>query len=395
MNHQRLILIVIGNLDVGGAQMHLLQVLPRLKKQGFNVCVYVTNCRGELANILEDQHVRVIAPPFSKQLSRWGRFSKPMIYFLSMFKLIILILRYRPMVVHYFLPGSYVLGAVCGWISRCRCMVMSRRSRNLYQKKQPVIARMERWLHNKMTVILATSKKVEEDLIEEGVPVPKLGIIYNGVDLDCYQSTFSTAQIYSDLSLPHSTFVMIMVANLFPYKGHHDLLYALSEIKEQLPKPWRLLIVGADKGIQTELEALTVALGLMNRVLFLGMRHDVSELLSIAQLGILSSHEEGFSNAILEYMAAELPIVVTDVGGNAEAVIDQETGWVVPAHDPKQLAKAILSLAENNELREKLAKGAKHRAEHLFSLKYCVLQYAQLYQALLDSNIDTAIAGVK
>ena len=124
---------------------------------------------------------------------------------------------------------------------------------------------------------------------------------------------------------------LVMVGNLIAYKGHGDLLVALGQAAPQLPPDWRLLIVGRDEGIASALQAQSVALGIDRNVLFLDTRNDVPDILNACDIGVLCSHQEGFSNAVLEGMAASLPMIVTDVGGNAEAVLDGECGIVVPA----------------------------------------------------------------
>src|SRR5205823_891079 len=126
----------------------------------------------------------------------------------------------------------------------------------------------------------------------------------------------------------------IIVANLIPYKAHTDLFHALAQISPKLPADWTLLCVGRDTGYGAKLEKFSQELKLSDHIQFLGERRDVRELLAHAHIGILCSHEEGFANAILEGMTTGLPMIVTDVGGNAEAVVHEKTGLVVPPHDP-------------------------------------------------------------
>jgi glycosyltransferase involved in cell wall biosynthesis len=110
---------------------------------------------------------------------------------------------------------------------------------------------------------------------------------------------------------------------------------------------------------------------------------DVGPCLAAADIGVLSSHEEGFSNAVLEGMAAGLPMLVTDVGGNAEAVLDGEHGHVVPARDPSALAARLVALALDPAQRRRFGAAAKARAQDCFSVDACVSQYLQMYRKLL------------
>jgi len=125
---------------------------------------------------------------------------------------------------------------------------------------------------------------------------------------------------------------------------------------------------------------------IQENVMFLGSRDDVSALLAASDIGILSSHEEGFSNAILESMAASLPMIVSDVGGNAEAVIHGETGLVVPAGDPKALAEAIAELVGAPERCHAMGQAGRTRIEQSFSMETCIKNYNRLYAGLLSGN---------
>ena len=178
-----------------------------------------------------------------------------------------------------------------------------------------------------------------------------------------------------------------MVANLIPYKGHDDLLRGLAEVIGDLPLNWKLICVGHDNhGIMAELVALSDELGIQKHVLFLGRRTDVTSLLQVSDVAVLCSHEEGFSNAVLEGMAAGLPLVVTDVGGNAEAVRDGIDGYVVPAHSPKDLGAAIAKLLNDPLLQKNMGNSARDRVEACFSMPICVASYEEMYDEVLNNE---------
>ena len=248
------------------------------------------------------------------------------------------------------------------------------------------VGRFEQFLHRSMHAVLGNSREVVRELVEEeGCPPERAALIYNGIDLAPYADLPDKASTRAKLGLEGNAFVATIVANLIPYKGHRDLLEALAAIRDDLPSPWRLLCVGRDDGIGAELRALARDLKLEENVRFLGQRTDVVDLLAASDLGILCSHEEGFANAILEYMAAELPVVASDVGGNAEAVVDGETGLIVPPHDPAALGPAILGLARDSERASAMGAAGRLRVESKFALERCVAEYDALYCALLAS----------
>ena len=180
------------------------------------------------------------------------------------------------------------------------------------------------------------------------------------------------------------TFVATTVANLLPYKGHLDLVAALAEIADRMPQPWVMLCAGRDGGSRAGIEQAIAQAGLGENIRLLGERSDVPLLLAASDLGILApTRNEGFSNAVLEFMAAGLPMVVTDVGGNAEAVLDGETGLVVPHGNPKMLGEAILELACDPTRRRAMGDAARIRALQEFSLAASVEKYCTLYEDLL------------
>ena len=189
------------------------------------------------------------------------------------------------------------------------------------------------------------------------------------------------------LGLDADSLIGVVVANLIPYKGHRDLIDALALAAPKLPPSWQVLCVGADNDLRPELETLAAAKGLAGNLRFLGQRFDVDRLLEAADFGVLPSRaNEGFSNAILESMRAGLPMIVTDVGGNAEAVVDGETGIVVPPADPAALAAALLRVAQDPALRRKLGEAGRERVATQFTLDACVAKYRALYDELLASS---------
>ena len=129
--------------------------------------------------------------------------------------------------------------------------------------------------------------------------------------------------------------------------------------------------------------ATAKALGLETNIHWLGSRRDVPELLQASDLGVLASHQEGFSNAVIESMAASLPMVVTNVGGNSEAVLHGLSGLVVPARNPARLGDAIAEIACDPERGKAMGEAGRIRAEQHFSLTACLDKYETMYRSLL------------
>ena len=271
---------------------------------------------------------------------------------------------------------------------------MSRRSLNVYRDSRPFVWRFEQFLHPHMTAILGNSLSVVRELrYDEHVSADRLGLIYNGVRAVPASQSRETCR--EKLGLPPSALVLVIVANLIPYKGHRDLFQALAIASSRLPASWRLLVVGEDYGAGDGLKALARELKIDNKTSFFGLRSDVSEILAAGDIGLLCSHQEGFSNAIIEGMAAGLPMIVTDVGGNPEAVLDELTGIVVPPRDPARLADALIRLAGDTSLRERFGEAGRARAAEKFSLEQVVGSYDALYRTLLAGGRPGDVAQVR
>jgi glycosyltransferase involved in cell wall biosynthesis len=393
MARDRTILYVIGSLDLGGSERHLALILPRLRKLGWRVCVFCLTHEGTQAADLMAEGVEIIGPPLGSLRGR--HFLGALRLALSSIKLLTIMIRRRPAIVHFFLPASYVLGGPLAILTRIPTRIMSRRSLNLYHQDHPLVGAIERRLHRRMSAILGNSRQVVRELIDvEGCPRERVGIIYNGIDVSCFEAA-ALGCSQTEPSRPNtSNLVLIINANLIPYKGHADLISALSMIADRLPPDWQLLCIGGDYGFGAKLRQQIRELELGDHIRFLGQRRDVASLLCSADIGLLCSHQEGFANAVLEGMAAGLPMIATDVGGNAEAVVHGKTGFVVPPRDPHALGQAILELAGDAQGRHVMGKTGLERVKSHFTIDRCVSEYDRLYGGLLRGQLPAQIEGI-
>ena len=377
----RRLLVVTESLGVGGTESHLIRTLPRLAASGWSVLTFCLTERGERAGQVEAAGVEVAASP--RLARRKGSFLRyPAHVALATNKLYWLMRRWRPQIAHFYLPGPYLIGANVAIAARIPIKIMSRRSLSDYQRNWPLVAKLERRLHAKMDAVIGNSRAVVRQLIEEGIPEPKVRLIYNGIEVSPVLPDRNEAR--RALGLDSDTLVGVVIANLIHYKGHRELVRGLSHLEQELPANWRILVAGRDHGIRTELEELAAARGISHRIQFLGEYSDIPRLLAAADFGLLTSREEGFSNVILEGMAAGLAMIVTDVGGKAEAVLHGETGFVVPPRNAKAIGDAILEMARNPEQRKRFGAAARKRVEKEFSIDKCVKAHADLYEEMLD-----------
>src|SRR5690606_3821051 len=158
------------------------------------------------------------------------------------------------------------------------------------QRQRPFIHRIESFLHKRQRLIVANSRAVMQELIEsEHVPANQVRLIYNGIDTTVLDGLESRATVRQSLDIYHNEIVLCIVANLIPYKGHADLIEALTIIRDKIGRPWRLLCVGTGIEQRDDLLIKVRLAGLDDHVKWLGRRHDVPQLLSAADIGLLVS----------------------------------------------------------------------------------------------------------
>jgi len=368
--------IVTSRLDIGGAERHLARVLPALKQRGIDIALYTMERGGPLEAELQAQGVRLEGPPRAAFL-HWPRATVALARFLK---------RERPTIVHFFLPRPYLYGSIAAELAGHRRRLMSRRSLTVYREKYPLLRSFELLLHRRTHGLIGNSRAVLDQLATEVSDLRKIALIHNGIDMPPPTTAADRERVRQLLDIPKDALVIAVIANLVSYKGHRDLLDALALVKEQMPKPWLVLAIGRDDGMGAELKRHAAALNLAANVRWLGEQPAADHLLAAADIFILPSHQEGFSNALLEAIAANLAVIATAVGGNLDAIVDNESGILVPRRDPSALAVAIARFASDPEIRRRYGDAARRRVEQRFALERCVERYETLYRAMSEPD---------
>ncbi len=240
--------------------------------------------------------------------------------------------------------------------------------------------RLRRLVGNFIHLFVALSKEQERYLLERvGIKRDKVTRICNGVDL----SRFSNVKQKSNQEINEDKLVIGCVGRLAPIKGHSVLLRAFKNLLQNVsPQIDNLELQIAGEGDElSRLSALAEQLDIGDKVKFLGNQSDIPAVLAGFDLFVLPSHAEGISNTILEAMAAGLPVVATRVGGNADLIAEGETGVIVDVNSPEALAKGMLSIVNDKNLRDQLGQKAQLRAQTEFSLEVMVNRYDGLYCA--------------
>lgn len=234
--------------------------------------------------------------------------------------------------------------------------------------------------------VIANAEAVRNRMIREGVAAEKLITIYNGIDL---QRVAPSAGLRRDEVLaafglpdkPARRFVTIVANIQHPVKDHPMFLRAARRVRDAMPDA--AFVIAGQGQLKDSLQAYAAELGLTEDVFFIGRCDRVGDLLGISDVGVLSSKAEGFSNSILEYMAAALPVVATDVGGAREVISEGETGYLVASGDCVAMGKHIISLLQEPELARSMGERGRRVVAERFSWEVQMSILQQFYEQLL------------
>jgi L-malate glycosyltransferase len=235
--------------------------------------------------------------------------------------------------------------------------------------------------------VIANSIAVRDWLTSLGMKEKQITVIPNGIIVP--ERTVTTdVPVRRQLGIPPNAPLIAVVCRLNKNKGVEYFLQAAVTVSRQFPEA-RFLIVGGsyfDASYQPSLERFATELGLKDRVMLTGERSDIPKLLQEVDLSVLPSLSEGLSNSLLEAMAARVPVVATNVGGNPEVVLDGRTGLLVPPRDPDALANAMSRILQSPETAKKFGDAGYDRVKSQFSLEATLRRTEDLYMSVLEEK---------
>ena len=377
--HTPNVLLMVDSFDVGGAEGQILLLARLLMKSGrYGVRLACLNRRGKLHAEAEALGVGPI-PEFpltsfydanmARQLRRFRAYAREQ----------------EIKVVHT--DGFYtnVFGILGGAVAGVPARVAFRGETAGWRTRgQDAV---ERFVYRLASVVHANSEACKRYLLERGVPESRIAVVYNGLDLGRVTPApgLTRAEALAACGLPSEEgrrFVTIVANVQHRVKDHPTFLRAAARVRAAVPEA--AFVVAGEGELMNELRGLTVELGISDDVFFIGRCERVAELLFVSDVCVLSSKAEGFSNSILEYMAAARPVVVTDVGGAREAVAEGETGFIVPPGDDAAMGARIVELLREPERARSMGTRGKMVVEEKFSCGAQLERAAELYDQLLQ-----------
>ncbi len=346
MSTKRRIVHLISSLESGGCENMLLRTLPKLNDDEFEQVVVTLFRPGQLAPLFRERGVRQVSVGGLGRLVPLLRSLKPSLVITYLF--------------HADMLGRLVIQ------SQLQVPVIAF-LRTTYNFARYVPARVAEWLTKGFVRhYLANSEAVKQYYVDQIRVAPeRISVIPNGIDpVVVDPGTIST--IVKELKLPDDRLVISCVANLAKNKGHAYLLEAFESLAARHGNLWLLL---AGSGLEeVALKEHVAKSDSKQRILFLGRRGDVSAILAASDIFVLPTLFEGMSNAVLEAMAAQLPVVTTDIPENRVLIRSGHDGLLVSPKSAAQLRDALARLVSDPELRASLGRAAKVSVEGHFSM---------------------------
>ena len=351
------ILQVVTSLAVGGAQRHLLQLLPGLAEFADIDLVYFRDhdlrsefeaCTGEMTHIPMAGPFGVVQLPRLAARIRRGRYA----------------------LVHTHLLRADMYGALAARAAGVRAIVSTKH--NIEARLESPSARALHALATRPTRrTIAISEAVARWANQQlGIPQNRIDVIRYGLDPAPF-SGLDRQATRQKLGVESGVPVVLCPARLDPQKRHDVLLRAFARVRRKLGKALLLCAGETQLGgpaYRTRLLQLSDDLGLRNAVRWLGVRADIPDLMAAADVVVLSSDWEGLGLVMMEAAMAGRPVVATAVGGVPEIVEHQETGLLVPQGDEEALAAELTSVLLNTERRARMGAAARQHASEAFDL---------------------------
>jgi glycosyltransferase involved in cell wall biosynthesis len=360
------VLSVIGNLNVGGTETFLSRIVPEVNKHGVEMEICALERTGPLLRPLEERGIVVHGTPYSERARR----SNTLTLLRTIDSIRRLVHARRFDIVHTYLFWSDVLGVAGAKLGGCRRVIIGRRALHAWAHSDSAFFHgLEQTANLFADEVLANSEAVLRDAEANESRLPRIrGVIYNGVDVGQYEPACLR---------PDGALRLVTVGALAPRKGQEFLVEALARVTaDGMDVTLELVGSGPDEAM---LRRMAEAAGVAGRIRFAGEQSDPRGALARADIFVLPSRQEGFSNALLEAMASALPVVATDVGGNSEAVVDGEGGRLVRPGDPLALAAAISELGHDRGRLVAMGRTNRQRVEAKFSLEVSARNLAGWY----------------
>lgn len=373
MTMTKRVLFVVTTLAWGGAESQVIDLASRLKARGWDVAVATLLSHAKRRVSLESVGVSV------HTLGLEPRRPDPR----ALWRLVRLIRVFKPTVVHAHMVHANLLSRIARLFSPVPVLISSAHSTNEGGRWREVAYRMTDRLTDLTTNV--SHAAVQRSVEGRAAPPHRIRFMPNGIDLGRFRRDVEVRAVVREVLAAEGRFVWLAVGRFDASKDYPNLLRAFGRVADHAARP--LLLMVGEGPLRQEMEAYARKEGLGEEVQFLGRREDVPDLMNAADAYVMSSAWEGLPMVLLEAAASGLPIVATDVGGNAQIVRQQETGELVPAGDSVALAAAMARLMDlPRQVRQQWGKAGATHVRRTFGLDEVVDQWERLYTELYEAG---------
>jgi len=357
------IAFLIDHLSPGGSEKQLVEIAKRLNSTLFRVQV-ISLCGGDQQLIKE-----LTCPFFDLGFKGFKSFTAPR----ALLELLSILKKGKVQILISFFFDATLIGCFAAKVNRNLKIICARRDLGFWHTSRTHA--MSVMINRLIDRFWANSMAVANYLMRcEKIPEEKIDLIYNGIDL----SPFKTRENFAYSS---DVVKVGIIANLNRAIKRVDLFLRAAALVKREMKNIEFWIIG-DGPLRPHLEELAKRLGVLDVTHFLGLWHDVNEILRNLDIGVLCSDSEGLSNSILEYMASGIPTVATDVGGSSEIIDNGWDGFLVPRGDYEMLAARILELVRNPMLRKKMGENAYSKVRDNFAWERKIIELEEYFLAV-------------
>lgn len=270
-----------------------------------------------------------------------------------------------------------VLGAAVSRLTG-RPLIATIHGKNYYSEKRRRRL-LYRWVASTASSVVTVSEDLKSFFCRTtGVPSSQVRVVPNGVDTGAWSPVVPDAALRESCGVPADAVVAGAIGNLYPVKRHIDLVRALPLVKAACPNIHVVILGRGDQKDLLEQEAMS--LGVVDRLHLVGFQEDARPWLNIMDCYVMPSESEGMPLSLLEAMSAQLPVIVTAVGGIPEVVTHEESGWLVPTHCPDVLAKTMIHVLTHRSEARAVAVRGRVCVEARFSADAMARAYGTLYR---------------
>ncbi|MCH8216547.1 MAG: glycosyltransferase [Planctomycetes bacterium] len=367
------VVLVIDDLEYGGAQRQVLELANNMDPTRFDVHVCTLSDYVPLGKQLTDadRRLHVIVKKNKLDISVVPRLAQ-------------LLKSLEADIVHSYLFSADIAARLAGRLAGTTLVIGSERNANYVPKKRHVLAYKltRRCVH----LTIANSKTgAEFNTRMFGQPASDCRVVYNGVDTQRFKAQSPNA-IRTELGITEEDLVIGVFASFKPQKNHGMLLRAFRQVLDDIPETTLLLVgdrltgnMGGTADYHVQMEALIDELNIRHKCIFLGNRNDVERLYPACDITALSSLYEGTPNVLLESMASGIPVVATRVSDNAYIIKEGETGCLVQLDDVDGMAGHLRTLLHNAPRRREMGRKAQAWANEKFSIERLIKNTEDVY----------------